>query len=206
MCYSATASFSASAVLLVTGSILVCRIKEKKYLFLALIPVFFAVQQAMEGCIWLKLEPSQWFKNIYLLFAYTFWPIWIPLSLLMVEKNKQRRKIQLALLWIGIIMSTYLLFTISDTHPYITCHSIQYENKKVSAQFGNFGILLYFAVTIGSVFTSSLSFSKILALFFSVFAIFIFVFDRFYFASLWCFWSAVISILLCFYLPTRKKC
>ena len=54
MCFSASASFLAASLLLVTGIYALKKVKSKKQIPLALIPLFFAFQQAAEGVIWLS--------------------------------------------------------------------------------------------------------------------------------------------------------
>lgn len=58
MCYSATASFATAAFLIPTGiyTTYIAYKKHPTYIFLALIPLFFAFQQLMEGMIWLSIS------------------------------------------------------------------------------------------------------------------------------------------------------
>jgi hypothetical protein len=205
MCYSAQASFTASSLLTLAGVALLAKIKDKRYFFLGSVPLIFAFQQVMEGCLWMRFEPMQLFKNIYLFFAYFFWPIWIPLSLLMVEKSKVRKKIQTILLYLGIIIGFYLSYHIPDTHVNINCQSITYQYPFDININLTFGTLLYFLVVLGPVFSSSIPYSFVFGTFLAVFGLFIFMFDAFYLTSLWCFWSAVTSLLLFFYLPFKKR-
>mgnify|MGYP000091041284 FL=1 len=55
MCFSATASFAASAVLGATGIATLAKTKDRKMLPLATIPLVFAIQQAIEGGLWLTI-------------------------------------------------------------------------------------------------------------------------------------------------------
>ena len=54
MCFSATASFGASAVLGVIGVAAVAKAKTKPQRLFASIPLVFAVQQLSEGFLWLS--------------------------------------------------------------------------------------------------------------------------------------------------------
>ena len=60
MCFSATASFSAAAILVPAG--IYCFKKstslEKPYWLIALLPLIFGIQQLFEGFVWLALEPG----------------------------------------------------------------------------------------------------------------------------------------------------
>jgi len=60
---------------------------------LAIVPLFFVLQQLMEGLFWLSIPRSE-FENIrafattfFLIMADVLWPIIIPLALLLKEKQ-----------------------------------------------------------------------------------------------------------------------
>jgi hypothetical protein len=79
MCFSAQASFGASAVLGIMGIYALHKAKQQERL-LAIVPLFFAVQQACEGIVWLTYaNPSQHFITAaatysFCFFAYFFGP------------------------------------------------------------------------------------------------------------------------------------
>ncbi|MFM7171039.1 MAG: DUF6629 family protein [Cyanobium sp.] len=94
MCFSAKASFLASALLLPTGTATLAMAwakKQRQMVPLAAAPLLFGLQQFCEGMVWLGLEgqPPPLGQPMvapvaaalaYLFFAYAFWPIWIPLA------------------------------------------------------------------------------------------------------------------------------
>jgi hypothetical protein len=97
MCFSARASFVASALLLAIGAVTLRSAStpgQRDKLPLAAAPLLFGVQQACEGVVWLGLpDPSAgpgWDGSpstlvlgaalSYLFFAYAFWPVWMPLA------------------------------------------------------------------------------------------------------------------------------
>jgi len=97
MCFSATASFLAAGV---TGAIAIAtiaRARGPRELPLAAAPLFFAVQQGLEGLLWLHLTatPPHWasipLTYSFLLLAQVFWPIYAPLTVWLVEPSPQRR-------------------------------------------------------------------------------------------------------------------
>ena len=89
MCFSATASFTAAAVLALTGVISVASAPKKRWLLFALIPFLFSLQQFFEGVIWINGGGS---GNFFLFFAFVIWPIWIPVSLLLIEKKERSHR------------------------------------------------------------------------------------------------------------------
>ncbi|MDR4516643.1 MAG: hypothetical protein MRK00_04560 [Nitrosomonas sp.] len=58
MCFSATASFAVSAGLISAGMYCVYKVRlvDRIYWPFALYPLFFGIQQAAEGWLWLVLE------------------------------------------------------------------------------------------------------------------------------------------------------
>ena len=78
MCFSAVASFSASAVLLPVGAYCVARAAAERWtlLPLALVPIAFGVQQFAEGFVWLGLQQDQprWVECGGLVFLFSRCP------------------------------------------------------------------------------------------------------------------------------------
>jgi len=124
MCFSATASFSAAAV---TGGIGIATLRsamaqpDRRILPLAAFPLMFALQQTVEGLLWLDLaEPAPGALRGVLVHAFqgyaeVFWPVFAPLAALLIER---RRTILIACcLVIGIVLSAYLL-AMMLAHPY----------------------------------------------------------------------------------------
>src|ERR1035437_9521417 len=116
MCFSATASFASSAVLIVTGAVCIKKVREPKLLMLACIPIIFSVQQFSEGMLWLSLKNSAYsgWQTIaaytFLLVAQVVWPVWVPLTFYLPEKEAKRKKILLGLICMGIAVSAYLTY------------------------------------------------------------------------------------------------
>nr|MCH9697573.1 hypothetical protein [Gammaproteobacteria bacterium] len=91
MCFSATASFTASAVLTAAGVVTLKQVTRKEQLPLAAIPLTFAVQQAVEGWIWLLQTQStpalleSILSHTFPLIAYSFWSIWVAFAVRTLE-------------------------------------------------------------------------------------------------------------------------
>lgn len=92
MCFSAKASFLASAFLVPLGTLALQMARSHRLdraLPLATAPVLFGLQQACEGVVWMGLQAHAdpqtpaptWFVAAaltFLFFAYALWPVWIP--------------------------------------------------------------------------------------------------------------------------------
>ena len=118
MCFSAPASFVASAVLVTTGSYCVKKAAERDrdYLAFAAVPILFGVQQFFEGFVWIGLNAGiPWMVKLasyaFLFFAFGFWPFYAPLSVFLAEKREVNPEIK-DLLWvltvIGLVVGTAL--------------------------------------------------------------------------------------------------
>lgn len=108
MCFSAEASFAASGVLAAT-SVAIARLpKENAALPLSLFPAVFAAHQFTEGMIWLSHDgilPDTYNSvtvTLYVTIAYVLWPILVPLSAYLLEREKRRRRIILFCQAIGL--------------------------------------------------------------------------------------------------------
>jgi hypothetical protein len=144
MCFSSQASFIAAASLLPAGAwaLRVCRRRQRPDLLpLALCPWLFAVQQALEGVVWLGLEapPAPAFAPAaalgFLFFAHGFWPAWIPWCALRAARVWRpqvvpllRRFCALGLL-LGLWLWLPLLLESSRVAPVIAGGSINYQAR-----------------------------------------------------------------------------
>ncbi|MCH4561442.1 DUF6629 family protein [Mesorhizobium jarvisii] len=118
MCFSATASFLTTGLTAAMGLASLRRAKTWRELPLALAPVFFAVQQGLEGLLWLNLPAapdgslSTGLAFLFLVLAEAFWPIYAPIAVMLIEPNQGRRRLILACVAAGLGVGTYLLWYI----------------------------------------------------------------------------------------------
>lgn len=111
MCFSASASFAAAGVLTVVGLLTIPQVRKKEYVMVAAVPFLFAVQQTAEGIVWRTMKNPD-YKNIYMVSVYIFlafalsiWPLWLPVSLWLCEKSDRRKKILGLLSGMGAIIA-----------------------------------------------------------------------------------------------------
>ncbi|NNM43221.1 MAG: hypothetical protein HKM07_02635 [Chlamydiae bacterium] len=209
MCFSAEASFTAAGVLAVIGTVLVKKFHKDKKVLLSLIPFFFAMQQLSEGVLWIALTrnlyPNSWSlltQVVYQFIAYIFWPIWIPLAFRYAEKQSWRKSILNILLILGSLSILKIGLTLASegiVTPKIVQHSITYGESPQLFK------LLYAIIVLVPFFISSLPNAGIVGL---IIGITFFVASYFYayaFASVWCFFAAVVSVSLFFLLKRKEK-
>ncbi|SKB12862.1 conserved membrane hypothetical protein [Planktothrix sp. PCC 11201] len=209
MCFSATASFTASLSLSVLGIATLKQTTSKKQLLLATFPLLFATQQFFEGVVWLNLEDKSspiYFIGIYvfLVFATGFWLIFCPISVYLLEDHPLRKKTILGIAVIGAILGIYLVSCVVRQEVMATNNlgNLFYNlNLLYDFKFAFFyDICKYLYLLVISV-PFLISSQRLLAVF-GILIIFSFILaDRFYqatFISVWCFFAAVISSVLLF--------
>jgi len=201
MCFSATASFGAGAVLTIIGVAAIKKTHHKSQLLFASIPFIFGVQQLAEGVLWVSL-PNPDLVNIQKIATYTFlffaqvvWPIWVPIAILFLEKSKTRKTIQRILIGIGIFVGCYLssCLLIFNVEAKIIGHHIAYmQDYPDSLRY--YVIILYSLATIAPSFFSHIKWMWILGTCILVSYIIAAIFYQHYIISVWCFFSSIISI------------
>lgn len=203
MCFSASASFGAGAILSVIGVASIKKIQAPSQIIFASIPLLFAGQQLSEGILWLSLSysafaPLESFTTyLFLFFAQIVWPMYIPLGVLMLEDKKRNKKVLKILFGIGIIVSLYLAYCLCSFHVHakIMGPHISYI-QNYPEQFRRFGGVLYFMATILPPYFSSYKKMWVLSVAIFISYIFTYIFYEDYIISVWCFFASLISILV----------
>lgn len=198
MCFSAEASFTASAILAVVGIATLKMAKRKRLILLALLPLFFAFQQFNEGILWLYLptdphtQATQFARYVFMFFAYLFWPIYLPLALTVAEPIRWRQLALVLFVFAGIWQTHHFLTNPeeAETTIGIVNHSIQYLPDSGDFRW------TYVAIVVIPCFISSLRGIYIFGAL--VFLAFVGT-EYFYslnFVSVWCFFAAILSAMI----------
>ena len=121
MCFSATASFSAGALLLGIGALTLrsaLATRQRRVLPFAAVPMLFALQQLIEGVIWLTFTEEAARLNAVMTHAYSFfshvlWPVYVPAAVLLIEPAGWRRRALTAFVAAGAAVAAYLLYVLA---------------------------------------------------------------------------------------------
>jgi len=211
MCFSAGASFGAATVLTVVGVITLKKVTNYRQFPFASIPLMFAIQQFAEGFVWLSLSNVNYLafgppsSHIFLFFAQVAWPIWVPFSIFLLEKNAFRKKILLAVTGIGILVGSYLSYClfVYPIKAEINSFHIDYSlNFPMSLAW--IGGLFYLISTIFPAFISSVKRMQLLGILIATSYVFTRIFYAGYLISVWCFFAAIISVII-FFIVTKMK-
>ena len=155
MCFSSSASFVVAAALLPLGvaSVRYCQRHQRSDLLpLALSPLFFSTQQALEGVVWLGLAPDGAGGLVhpaalaYLFFAYAFWLAWFPWCVLRLNRQEPpglRRRLLQILLMLGLLLGAGLwlplLLNGSVLQPAVVHGSLNYTTTLLANGWINLG-------------------------------------------------------------------
>mgnify|MGYP003647457447 CR=1 FL=1 len=139
MCLSASVSFTASGFLLAGGGFASYRAwtTNKKYLPVAMMPIFAGLQQLIEGFVWTGMAAGEpltvlWSALGFIFFTWFMWPFWIPLSVYVLEPPESRRKylfLILSLIGLGFGLTLYVphLINLDWINVSIIRDSLSYE-------------------------------------------------------------------------------
>lgn len=212
MCFSATASFISSGVLGAVGVGSIAKAHEPKQKKFAAIPLMFSLQQLIEGFLWVALSKDvttsllQPLIYSYLIFAFLIWPVWIVISVIPLEENIIRKRVQYLFLGCGLVFAFYSLFYLftytvtARIDGYHILYVLDFPHKDNPLT----GIL-YFAATVGPLLISSVKKVPLLGvLIFGSYAVTKFVYND-YVISVWCFFAAAVSVVIYMMVTDRIK-
>ena len=210
MCFSATASFSAGAILLGIGTLTLKSAGRRRDLPFAAIPLLFSIQQLSEGVIWLTFRYGAPQLNVVMTYVYSFfshvlWPVYVPVAVLVMEPGGWRRRALLVFVAAGVAVGAYLLYFLV-AFP-IVSRPVGQHIEYVSPHF--------FAVVAMTLYLMSTTFSPILSSHrmvkvFGVLALLSFAAAYFFYAiwfiSVWCFFAALLSAVVYLHVaPDREQ-
>lgn len=213
MCFSATASFAAGAVLIPAGAYCIRNAvaRDRRYLGLAVIPVVFGLQQVCEGLVWVGLghdapDLARGAAVAFLLFAHVFWPAWCPLSVRPLESRPWARHALLAASCLAFFFGLlYLLPPVLRARdwlrPEILHHSLRYNLEWLDPFLGipsRAWQLGYLGVVAAPLAVRGNRRLTIFSLMVVASALIAHVLFAYAFLSIWCAFAAILSLWLCF--------
>jgi hypothetical protein len=210
MCFSAPASFAAAGLTGLVGIIALSRVNEPRQQLLAATPLLFALQQGVEGLLWLNLPqaPDGHFSTaltfLYLFLAEAFWPVYAPLAVLLIEPSVRRRMLMVICLGAGAAVGTYLLWSIL-AHPLFATIQDYHILYRTGERQPDAVRVAYLAATGLPLLLSS---HRTVIIFGAIVLAGLVVAYAFYWealVSVWCFFAAVASVvILCHFEWSRR--
>lgn len=189
------------------GSVAAWRTTRLAQLPYALIPVWFGVQQLLEGALWMAFQNPAPACNVALTqlysgFSQVIWPIYIPVAVLLLETVPWRRKAMWVVTLAGATVSLVLLYFLSH---------LQVESRVVGGHISY--VFPHFHTTIatglyllGACISPMLSSHRTVRVFGMAVTVALLVtygFYSYWFISVWCFLAAVTSITVLLHYPEK---
>jgi len=209
MCFSATASFTAGALLIALGSVTVSLAAAPRERPFAAIPLLFGLQQLIEGGIWLSLqngltELGGSLTLAYALFSHILWPAYIPIAVLLLETVGWRRGALGALVGTGIALSAWLLGAIAadGIASRAVGKHIEYETGHV---FSHGTAAVYALATVVSLLISSSPTVRLFGVLSLLSGMAAYWFYATSFVSVWCYFAALLSVVVLLHFKLRWK-
>ena len=219
MCFSPMASFVASFFL---GGVYLAAyrkvLNQNKYLpailGIVLIPFFFAIQQFSEGFVWLSLLYNfndiikNMAINMFMFFAFIFWPAYTPISMYRLEQNNSCKKILKILILVGFMTAIFLLERLcyfGVNAQLANCHIMYNSNlSQFSTNVMYLTMAAYLLATCGSLLVSTFPRVREMGILISLAYIATYLFYVNFLISVWCFFAAIISLLV-YWVVARKS-
>lgn len=202
MCFSASASFTASAALAVVGTASVFSATSARSRLFAATPLLFAAQQGLEGLVWMTVSDApqglshQLAVNGFLMVALIVWPVWLPVSLGRIEADVKRRQWLHALKYFGIGVATVSADLLIRARPdtSIVGRSLHYDfagtqNKILSTLM----LIAYIIPTILPLWVSTAKFARQIGIMLVLSILAATWVQREALTSVWCFFSSLLS-------------
>ena len=204
MCFSAAANFVGSGVLGTVGVLTLTKVKHRRELLFASLPVLFALHQFIEGFVWLGLDGvlssavAHDMGAAYMLYAQGLLPFLLPLSVLLFEPDAGSRRRMLPFLVLGGATTLYILWALTafPLQLYVKGNSIVYINQATN----NIVIaVLYVIATCGSLFFSKIRMMVVFGVANLAIVLVVMGIKRYAFTSVWCAYAAVASVIILAY-------
>ena len=215
MCFSASASLGAGAILGVIGVVTLKKTTTFPQRLFAAIPLIFSLQQFSEGVLWLALANShhatwqQISTYVFLVFAYLVWPVWIPLTIMLLEKNNKRRKFLRVLFITGLFISVYIAYCMLfySIQAVAFNHHIHYTFNYPHALLSLTWLsdTFYFIATILPPFISSVKKMWLFGIIISTSYIVSRIFFNDAVVSVWCYFAAILSSVILLIVVRHNK-
>jgi hypothetical protein len=201
MCYSPTASFVSAAAIATVGVATLRHVRSPNTLLFGAVPMLFALHQFTEGLVWLGLQGRvgpigrDHAAFLFTTYAQGLLPFLMPLAVTLMEPHGWRKAVLVGLTAIGAIAALWdaygLMFL--PTRVFIDHHAIAYRNVMT----GSLPIsLLYILASCGALLLSSYHVVRWYGALNVVALLIVEAVREYAFASVWCFYAALMSIML----------
>lgn len=217
MCFSATASFAASTLLVPLGVAGVIRAHQvdRRYIPLCTLPVLFGLQQFFEGMVWIAGAGSdaalvERYSLAYMFFSWIAWPVWVPVSVYFLEPSS--RKLPFLVFAIGGAMLGSLQYVPYFAHDgWLTTtfldHAVRYTDIELLDALitREATYLIYLTFIIAPLLLSSNRDAQIFGVLVAIVLTITYFFFSFAYISVFCMGGALMSFYLVFMIFRKER-
>ena len=177
-------------------------VSSPKQIALASLPLLFGLHQLSEAFVWWGLQGHvpNWVERvtvwIWLLFAFVALPALLPIAVDLVERSKTRRRVISAFAGLGVAVAVALAIGIArgPIGAEIEGHHVAFRVDAVSR--GGLLTWLYVVATCGALLACSYREIAAIGVLNLIAAPVLMWLTVSGFVSLWCFWAAIVSIVI----------
>jgi hypothetical protein len=211
MCFSPDADAVVGGIVVVIGVDALRHVREPKQILLASLPLLFGLHQLDEALVWLGLqgrisEPIQRVATwTYLLFALAALPALVPVAVLAIERSSARRRViaVFSALGIGVGVALGVSMFRGSVNAAIDGRHIAYDVSALHQ--GGQVTALYVLAACGALVLCSYRDIAALGLLNLVAVPVLMSLTVSGFISLWCFWAAIVSVVIDYHLRRRAN-
>ena len=209
MCFSAEADFAAAAVVGTIGVVTLRQVRTRRELIVGSLPLLFAVHQLVEGFVWLgfsgqvSAEVGEAAMYVYVIYAFAILPMLVPIGFLLLEPLAGHRRLLRPFVVLGIVVGLFYLWhvvtdpVVAIEHP----HGIEYKSGALG---GYFAAIAYVVATCGPALLSSRRYLQWFGVVNLIAAGAAFSVHQVEFASIWCLYAALASLLILEYFRRER--
>ncbi len=211
MCFSPEADLAVGTIAIAIGSDALRHVGARKQIPFASIPLLLGLHQVTEAFVWWGLQGhvahtveriALW---IYLLFALAALPALLTIAVGLVERSPFRRKVIWAFTALAVVVSTVLAVAMFRGPLGSTIEGRHIDYDVAALQHGGRFTALYVVATCGALLASSYRDLEIIGALNLVATPVLAWLTLNGFISLWCFWAAIVSILIALHLRRVMK-
>jgi hypothetical protein len=209
MCFSPDADAVVGGIVVVIGVDALRHVREPKQILLASLPLLFGLHQLDEALVWWGLQGrvSESVQRVatwgYLLFALAALPALVPLAVLAIERSHARRRpiAVMSALGIGVGVALGISMFNGSVNAAIDGRHIAYDVSALHQ--GGQVTALYVLAACGALVLCSYRDIAALGLLNLVAVPVLMWMTVSGFISLWCFWAAIVSVVIDYHLRRR---
>jgi hypothetical protein len=201
VCFSPQADFVAGAVIAGVGVATLRRVRTRRELIVGALPLLFGIHQLVEGFVWLGLRGQvsrglgDAAKEAYIVYAHAVLPAIVPLGFMLLEPDRRRSRVMLAMTCLGTLLAVYLLWQVT-AYPVGAQEQARCIDYTTHTPNDAFIGLLYITATCGPALISSRRYLRWFGLVSVVGVIVTAVLRVDELTSLWCLYVATVSVLI----------